>query len=50
MLYEPTLSYFAIWTPKVGPNYLQHVLFLRRAKERTFGVQVYAISSSGEVR
>jgi len=42
MLYEPTIAYLAIWTPKVSPNYLQHVLFLRRPEEKTFGVLVYA--------
>jgi len=42
MLKAPILAYLAIWTPKVTPNYLQQVLFLRRPEQRTFGVLVYA--------
>jgi len=43
MLCEPTLAYFAIWTPKVSPNYLQTCFcLLRTPEERTIVVLVYA--------
>jgi len=34
MLNEATLSYFPIWTPKVSPNYLQHVFILKKTRRK----------------
>jgi len=43
MLCEPTLASFAIWSPKVSPNYLQTCFcLLKRPEERTVDVLVYA--------
>jgi len=43
MLCEPTLTYFAIWTPKVNHIYLQKCFcLLRRLEERKVDVLVYA--------
>ena len=36
MLYEPTISYSTIWTPQVNPNYLQHILIIKKTNRKNF--------------
>ena len=51
MLYQPTIAYFPIWTPKVSPLIYEHVfVFSKDHKKEHLVFWFVPSSSSGEVR